>query len=295
MNKANRTLSMWLPLAFLAAGAVGCKPGVSPEVRAQLAQLDTLAAQRDSLFNEVVDNARLLNDLSADLDKVEGLTEPDSTAIESPMGAQRAALRHKVEQVTTRLAETERRLASTRTQLRRAQRESDTLKVRVASLEQTVSGFEEMVAAQRVTITTLTDRVTELEAETVALRDTVNTLATRQATAYYVVGTEDELIDRGIVVKEGGHRVLFIFGKAGQTLRPARQLDPSQFTRINLREVTEIPLPDSTADYVIASRQDLAYLAQPPKNGGKIRGEVQIEAPEQFWMPSKFLIVVKKS
>jgi len=286
---------MWLSLAILVVGSAGCEPGVSPEVQAQLASLDTLEAQRDSLFNEVADNARLLNDLNTDLNKVEGLTEPDSATIESPIGAQRATLRHKVQQVTSRLAETERRLASSRAQLRRAHQESDTLKARVAALEKTVSGFEEMVASQRVTITTLTDRVTELEAETVALRDTVTTLATRQSTAYYVVGTKDELLQRGIIVKEGGARVFFIFGKAGETLRPARELDPNQFTAINLREVTEIPLPDSTADYIIASRQDLSYLAQPPEEGGRIRGEVRIEAPEQFWMPSKFLIVVKKS
>jgi len=295
MHNPNHTRWMWLSLAILVVGAVGCERGVSPEVQAQLASLDTLEAQRDSLFTEVADNARLLNDLNTDLNKVEGLTELDSTAVESPIGAQRATLRHKVQQVTTRLAETERRLASSRAQLRRTHQESDTLKARVASLEQTVAGFEEMVASQRVTITTLTDRVTALEAETVALRDTVTTLATRQSTAYYVVGTKDELLQRGIIVKEGGARVLFIFGKAGETLRPARELDPSQFTAINLREVTEIPLPDSTADYVIASRQDLSYLAQPPEEGGRIHGQVRIEAPEQFWMPSKFLIVVKKS
>lgn len=291
----------WLlaPLALAVAVAAGCEPGVSSETRARLATLDTVEAQRDSLFVEVADNARLLNDLSAELDKVEGLAT-DSTTAESPLNAQRDALRQKVQQVTARLAGTEQRLASSRAQLRRTREQADTLKGRVSELEQMVAGFEEMVESQRVTITSLTDRVTALEAQTLALqdttaalRDTVSTMAERQSTAYYAVGTKQELIDRGIIVKEGGARVLFIFGKTGETLRPARELDPSEFTAINLREVTEIPLPDSTAEYTIASRQDLSYLAQPPEKDGRIRGQVVIGAPEQFWLPSKFLILVK--
>jgi hypothetical protein len=114
-------------------------------------------------------------------------------------------------------------------------------------------------------------------------------MTTRQNTAYYIVGTKDELLERGIIVKEGGARVLFIFGKAGETLQPARDLDPGQFTPINLTEVREITLPDSTAEYLIASRQDLAYLEVPPVEGEKprVRGSVRIGAPEQFWLPSR--------
>jgi cell division protein FtsB len=292
MRTADRREWTWV-VSVLFVSLAGCQPQISQEVQAQLATLDTLTAQRDSLFHEVADNARLLNELNADLDKVEGLRAPDTAAGESPLSAQRDGLRTKVQQVTARLAEAEKRVASTRAQLARARREADTLQERVTSLEQMVAGFEEMLEGQRTTIATLTERVTVLEAENLALRDTVSNLAARQNKAYYVVGTKDELLERGIIVKEGGARVLFIFGKAGQTLQPARDLDPSAFTVINMREVTEIPLPDSTAEYVIASRQDLNYLATPPMENGKVRGSVRIGAPEQFWMPSRFLIVVR--
>jgi hypothetical protein len=292
MRRISHTRWTWMT-GVLLVGVAACQPPISDEVQAQLATLDTVAAQRDSLFHEVADNARLLNELTAELDNVEGLRELDSASGESPLSARRDALRHKVQQVTARLADAEKRVASARTQLRRARQEVDTLQGRVAGLEQMVAGFEEMLASQRTTITALTERVTLLETENLALRDTLSDLAKRQNTAYYVVGTERELLERGIIVKEGGARVLFIFGKAGQTVRPARDLDPSQFTVINTREVTEIPLPDSTAKYVIASRQDLSYLEDPPGDDGRVRGSVRIEVPEQFWMPSRFLIVVR--
>jgi hypothetical protein len=57
--------------------------------------------------------------------------------------------------------------------------------------------------------------------------------------------------------------------------------------------VTEIPLPDSAAAYKIASRQNVTVLATPPAKDGKVRRRLQIAVPDQFWMPSKFLIVVR--
>jgi uncharacterized phage infection (PIP) family protein YhgE len=291
-------LAAFLGITVPLVTAVGCGP--SKAVKAQLSQLDSVTAQRDSLLSDVAQNARLLNELNAEVNKVQGLSSQDSANAESPISASRENLLSKVRQITARLDESEKRLAQNRRQLRRIGEQADSLKDQVAKLESQVSDFEAMIESQKTTVATLTQRVQELEAMNVALRDTMTTmhdtiasLATRENTAYYVVGTEKELLDRGVIQKEGGHRVLFIFGKAGQTIVPARQLDTTQFTPINLHEMTEIPLPDSTASYRIASRQDLTYLATPVEHRNTVRGSLKIEEPDRFWRPSKFLIVVR--
>jgi hypothetical protein len=200
--------------------------------------------------------------------------------------------------VTQRIQLGEERLKESQRRIRSLTRVSDSLKTQ---LEATMASLTETLENQKATIATLTERVEMLEAENVvlatekaALADTVEQLVEETNTAYYVIGTKDELIERGIVTEEGGSRVLFIFGKAGKTIVPARQLDPAEFTPIDIRNVTEISLPDSTEEYRIASRQDLAALAEPPQDG-KIKGTnaLRIATPEQFWMPSKFLILVK--
>jgi hypothetical protein len=159
----------------------------------------------------------------------------------------------------------------------------------------------ETLENQKAAIEGLTARVEALEAENVvlatekaALVDTVEQLVEENHTAYYVIGTKDELIQRGIVTEEGGSRVLFIFGKAGKTIVPSRQLDPADFIPIDIRNVTEIALPDSSREYRIASRQDMEALAEPPSDG-KIRNAnaLRIADADQFWMPSKFLIIVR--
>src|SRR2546427_9635158 len=47
------------------------------------------------------------------------------------------------------------------------------------------------------------------------------------------------------IVKEGGSRFLFVLWKSGQTLQPARELDPAAFHAIDKTKVTEIPFPRS--------------------------------------------------
>ena len=74
---------------------------------------------------------------------------------------------------------------------------------------------------------------------------------------------------------------------------PSRNLDPGAFTAIDRRQVTTIPLPDSTKNYRIASRQDITALAKQPDTSGNFRGNIQIADPAKFWASSKYLIIVE--
>jgi hypothetical protein len=287
-------------IGVVALALVACERGPSPEIQAQLDQLTAVSAEKDSLLSQVAENARLMSEISAQLVAVadrEKLAKSVS-ASESPIAASRDSLRVMVGDVTQRIQLSEERLKESQRRIRGLTRVSDSLKTQ---LETTVASLGETLANQKATIEALTTRVEQLEAENVvlatekaALTDTVEQLVEETNTAYYVIGTKDELIQRGIVTEEGGSRVLFIFGKAGKTIVPARQLDPADFTPIDIRNVTEISLPDSTEEYRIASRQDVTGLAQQPENG-KIRGTsaLRIAAPDQFWLPSKFLILVR--
>ncbi|HET7038431.1 MAG TPA: hypothetical protein VFH97_01005, partial [Gemmatimonadales bacterium] len=171
-----RTL-LWLPVACVLAAcnapngdeAAQSDLGV-PGTATAGTSTDTINAQRDSLFSEVADNARLLNQISEELAKVEGLTEPDSATLESPASATRERLLHQVQQVTSRLAESERRLAQSRRQVRAASRQNDSLAGRITEFEKMVADFEAMLESQRTTVASLTERVTALETENLALR-----------------------------------------------------------------------------------------------------------------------------
>jgi len=277
-------------LVALGLSVVACQRGPTPE---QLA----IMAQKDSLIQEVAEQSRVLSDISAELAKVQIQGKQLEITSESPRTAARDSIFARIAYVTDRLTTAERQLRDSRRRIGSLTRLSDSLK---STIESTIANYESTIASQRVTLQELNDQVQKLALENsaltvanAALEDTVGSLKQENSTVYYVVGTKDELLERGIIQEEGGSRVLFIFGKAGKTLVPARDLEPSLFTPINKHQVTEIPLPEE-AEYRVASRQNVEALATPPDDKGRIRTSVlRIAEPMKFWEGSRFLIIVR--
>ena len=108
-------------------------------------------------------------------------------------------------------------------------------------------------------------------------------------TVYYVVGTKDELMKSGVVSKEGSKFLVF----GGTRLEPARNLDPAAFTAIDKTQTLSIPLPRTDKKYKIISRQSPSYLTGNVNGKGEVKGVLEIALPDEFWSPSKYLILVQ--
>ena len=192
----------------------------------------------------------------------------EAGAVEAPARVTREAVLADIQELTTRVAESEERLLQSQQRVDALTRDNSRLAGQLKDFQKAVLDFQSTIANQKETITTLTDEVTSLREQTTrltaevvtlaeektALTDTVAAMTVRDNTVYYVIGTKDELLERGVIEEEGGSRVLFVFGKRGKTVVPARELDPAQFTAIDRRVVTEIPMPWADRDYRIASR-----------------------------------------
>jgi len=279
----------WLCVAVL---ALACQQGPTPEMAAELEQLRAASSERDKLLQDLAENTRVMSEISSEISKVKVPASRLKTTSESPLRASRDSMLQRIRYIATKVNESDARLRESERRINSLTTITDSLKT---TLEATLANFDSTLAMQRAELAMAAEQLGVLEAENIALRDTVANMGQRENTVYYIVGTKDELIERGIISKEGGSRFLFVFGKRGQVLAPARTLDPTQFTAINKRNVTEIPLPAADGEYQIASRQNLEYLATTPNEKGRITGTdtLKIAAPEQFWTASRFLIVVK--
>jgi hypothetical protein len=290
----SRKFSVFVTTVVPAAALVAAACGPSPEVRARLAQADTISAQKDSLLQEVALQTRLLSDVAASIAAVQ--VKNLSVTGESPEAARRDSIVQTVRYAVARLDSTERRLRQSQARIRGLTHLSDSLR---ATLESTVTTLQGMIETQKVTIAAMTAQIDTLNvqnsgltSENTALKDTV----TAENTVFYVVGTKEQLKERGLVVEEGGSRVLFVLWRTGETLTPARELDANKFTAIDRRQTREIPLPYADGRYRIVSRQDLQYLETPRDERGKITGtgSLRIGSPSEFWKGSRFLIIVQE-
>lgn len=205
---------------------------------------------------------------------------------------EREALAGRIRQILVQLDSTEARLERAQQRVTRLAGRESALNARVTTLTARLDSLRTSAAAEQRALSTriagLEQTVATLSSDTARLAARVASLSDSAHTVYYVAATERELLDRGVIVREGGRRYLF----AGpRTIQPARQLSPESFNAIDMTKTRTIPLPPGR--YRILSRHSIELAKPEMLEGGKIGGALQVTAPEQFWAGSRYLILVK--
>jgi hypothetical protein len=302
---------VWLMLALVMAGTTACDRS-RDELNAALAEAKQVSAEKDSLLNEVLETTKFVSDLNAELAKVKSVgvsPVPASEQAASGAAQERVAALGRIKETIARLNEAEQKLEQQTQRASRMGRRNERLLAQLESAKQTIADLKSaaerqeteytaVIDRQKVEIAALTSRVDtmtlvneQLSATNVALTDTVGQLTDYKNTVYYAVGTKKELMERGVVTKEGSKFLFF----GGTHIVPARDLNPEAFTRADKTHDLTIALPREDKNYKIISRQSPQYLAASSltQDGKKLHGAIQIESPEEFWAPSKYLIVVE--
>ena len=303
-------MTKWTALALVAAAACAKGEGVATRIpadssafyRTQVEQMASVSAAKDSLVRDLAETTRLLSDINTEILKVSTTRKPVEPVVggEGVATNDRAAVLKRVQDLTARLKANESRLAASQRRLRQLTSASDSMKTAISDLQATIDGLNATLESQRTTIATMEadltgarQQVATLSTEKAELTDTVSTMTTRENTVFYVIGTRKDLKDRGIIKEEGGTRFL-IFTRTGEVLKPAPNLDPSAFTAVDRRQLSEVKLPDPNKEYQLVTNQNIAYSNIPLDAKGRIKGSLQIAQPDRFWGQSKFLILVER-
>jgi len=112
----------------------------------------------------------------------------------------------------------------------------------------------------------ITDQTAKLEAQTKALN-----------TAYFIIGTAKDLKKKGVIKGD------FLKGK--QLLDDFNKED---FTRIDIRKTTEIPILSKKAE-VVSKHPTSSYKLTGDK---KMVQALQITDPKSFWGVTKYLVII---
>jgi hypothetical protein len=296
-------------IVLAVVATTGCNQA---ELKKALAEAKTAEAQKDSLLTEVLETTQFVSDINSEIAKAKSITVKTAGSDPGVPGAkkdreERQEALDRIKQVIARLNESEAKLTETEARAKQSRQRNARLLAQIETFKKTVEDlkttaeqqkteYETALAEKDTQIATLAGRVdtlstekANLESNNMALSDTVADLTSYKNTVYYAVGTKDELIKRGIVTKEGSKFLVF----GGTRLEPARNLDPSAFTALDKTQQTSISLPRSDKKYKIVSRQSPSYLSSPVTKDGKVSGAVEISQPEEFWSPSKYLILVQ--
>jgi hypothetical protein len=300
--KGLRQAGLAIVLIFAVAGCDRSRA----ELQKALAEARAAEAQKDTLLTEVLETTQFVSDLNSELAKARSLEIGNGAEDPGVPGANRdredrKATLLRIQQVIARLNESEAKLTETEARVKKSRRQNARLLAQISTYKRTIEDLktaaeqqraenEAIIADQASQIALLAGQVDTLDRERNTLRGSVANLINYKNTVYYAVGTRDELIEKGVVTKEGSKFLFF----GGTRLEPARNLNTSAFTAIDKTQTLTIALPRTDKRYKIVSRQSPTHLAGEVNPDGQVRGGVlEIVSPEEFWSASKYLILVQ--
>lgn len=291
-------------LVLLILAAAGCDRRHA-ELQKALAESRAAEAQKDTLLTEVLETTQFVSDLNSELAKARSVAIAKRGADRGAPGAEqdreeRKATLVQIQRVIARLNESEAKLTATELRAKTARTRNARLLAQISTYKRTIEDLktaaehqreenEAIIAGQRSQIALLAGQVDTLDKERATLRGSVADLVTYKNTVYYAIGTKEELLQNGVVTKEGSKFLVF----GGTRLEPARDINTSAFTAIDKTQTLSIALPRTDKKYKIVSRQSPAFLAGDVSSKGEVKGVVEIVSPEEFWSPSKYLILVQ--
>ena len=247
-----------------------------------------LAAQKDSLTRIVLEADDFIMRIDSTVSQVKGLPKGKKGEQLDPLQQQIQNRKEVMARVDALVA----RARATAAQLAKSQKENKALNAQVESDQQMIAQLNETIQRKSAEIDTLSVRVDSLNGVTRLLGDSITTLASLHNKAFYVIGREDELLKKGVIVREGGANLLV--AHPGRTLQIARKIDPSVFKQIDQRAVHEIEVPDTARRYKVVSRQSLDNAEVAQRENMTFKGNLKIAQPDRFWAPSRFLVIVEQ-
>lgn len=213
------------------------------------------------MINDLLDqNRQIIEELSAKAERAEGLSAEYRRTIGS--------LKRQLEERNTEISELKQQLVALDYRIEDLNGRIDTLSLENQQLTQTTRTQSTRIQRQR-------DSLNDLD-------QTVNEQDRALNTAYYVTGTTRELKDLAVIDRDG------LFG--GKEL--SEDFNASAFNRIDIREVTEIPIATRRPE-VLTTHPSGTYEFK-DLDDDRQYDILQITNPGEFWKTSRYLVVLVK-
>ena len=298
----------------LAATAVACKeqprrnadgsPALSYSAQDSLLKIkDSLIAdktrqlsEQSAIIGDAATSARLISEIDKDLAnvRVKAAKKSDVTQVaetEANASSKLETIQSKVRVLLSRLNASEARVRKMRAdELAHAKVDSEQVS-RLAEYERSIQDMKATVERQQAEIVSLTQRVDSLTTANTVLIARNTEMSAREDSVFVAIGSEKDLMKRGLIKKEGGTKLMFGRGK---TIVAARHLEPAQFQMISKLKDLTINLPDPNKTYRIVTRQDMHFAEPQDPKKGMVKGTLKISDPNAFWGGSKYLILVEQ-
>ncbi|HKJ40542.1 MAG TPA: hypothetical protein VKA27_00560 [Sunxiuqinia sp.] len=257
--------------------------------------LMTVAHEKDSTITDFIGT---MNEIQANLDtvkKIQDIVNVESKTNAEPSRSSKDKILNDIATINNLLQKNKELVASQKKKLNYSSYKMKEMRQMLDRMTKQLNQKDTEIAQLRSELEKLHINISDLNKNLTAVKEkadqqakmleekssTIDMQTTEINTAYYVFGTAKELVENGIVERQGG------FLGIGRSLKFRKDFNPDLFTKIDIREVKEINLNAKKAKVITTH----------PIGSYKLVGEdpiekIEITDPAKFWKTSKYLVIV---
>lgn len=276
-------------IACISISLTGCKLVSGEKYDQQVSQNDSLMVVALQQSNEIAELSSTMYSISSKLDEINGEIAMGND--DNSLMKQRERLMQQLDKVQNTINEKQQQLDELQKKYSHVLSNNKELKKTIERMQNEISGYTTKISSYEKTMASQAQKIDSLSED---LSTTQNSLAAKTEESeqqkqvinsqdkmlnegYYIVASKSKLKDLNLV--DGG-----VFSKARLT---RGTFDHSAFTKIDIREVTEISLGSKDAK-ILSSVPDGSYEFV---KGYDKNLKLVIKDPEQFWSQSKYLVI----
>ncbi len=281
-------------LAIVAMLASSCtKVEDSPEYK-QLQQENELLKQQAEQDDQSIDTfISSFEEIQANLDTIKAkekiITARTKEGIENNAN-QKDLIKEDIQLIYNLMQENKKKIATLNKQLKNSQGQGSKLQALVKELEQEIIDRDMEIESLKTELTNLdiiienlVQDVDKLATESEQKSELLEGQRKEMNRAYYVVGEDKDLKNKGVITKEGG------FIGLGKTEKISPDIDVTHFTQIDILNKKAFAIGSKKAK-VISVHPSGSYEL---KESDKMVDSLIVKDPYEFWKTSKYLVVVK--
>ncbi len=245
------------------------------ELLAQSEEKEKFIAEVIESFSEIQTSVNAIRD---DQNRISII----SSELEKQGGAN---IKEKKNQILSDLTLIDQKLAESKKAVNLLIRKVKDYKGKVEGLEKLVANLQQTIEIKEREIIALKQEVARLNIEVASLQTAVEEKDKALKTAYYIIGTDEELDQKGIYKNKGG------FIGIGRTAVLSDELDLTHFKKIDIESTRNIQIQKKNDD------TEIRVLSTHPKESYEIlsvgkTATLRIKDTQKFWEKSKALVVM---
>ncbi len=256
------------------------------KAQGEQAALHQSIAERDKSIEEVM---KAINEVYTDLEKARSkeskLVERAGTNEVASPATTKQALIQNIAEIGSALKENRKKISSLQARVKSLKGELAGLNTLITNLKQSLQEREQSIALLEAKVQGLETTVAEKTRVITEKERVIEEQQMAMKKAFYVIGTRQELKEKGIITDEGG----FLWGLLGSTTIMASGVDQSVFTPID-RTLGETIQVNGTIDEILPRRSEEFFAATTQPEGD--HSSLKIVRPEKFWQDNYLVIVV---